>query len=193
MKKIKNLIKKQELFLFFLFLFSEIIYLFLIKINLISYANDKIYSIGINIVQFLYFLPIFLCSSYCFFCQKPTRTSLVYCSVGLLIYAIILHHFIRQIAGFFTDIPGIINFVEYASKIYFICLPLVGFPIMAIKTEQNYNKIYFFIILKFFLLLGIILIFKRLFALKGILYAWPFNEFLCFIRISLQKKQVQLL
>lgn len=171
------------------FIISEIFCLFMIKMNITLYENNDIISSGINFVQFLYFLPMFVSSLYIFLCKNSNRTKIIYSTIGLILYSISLHFFIEQIATLFTNVSGIIHFVEYASKIYFISLPLVGFKILAIKKEENIQKIFFLLLLRIILLLIISLIFNHLFKLKGILYSWPLNDFIFFIGIFLKSKK----
>lgn len=178
----KNTKKKINLILFIL---SEILCFFILKTALISYESNQIHLFGFNIVQFLYFLPVFVSSLYLFLGKQQNRQKLIYTSLGLILYAIILHFFIRKIAGLFVTTTGMLNFVEYAAKIYFISLPLVAFEILTIKKE-TLKKSSFLLIFRLILLIIITILFKNLFQLKGILYSWPLVElistFICFIK-----------
>ena len=78
---------------------------------------------------------------------------------------------------------GIINFIKYASKIYFICLPLIGFRIFFILKEKNRKKLFFLIFMRIILLFGITVIFNYLFGLKGVLYSWSLSELITFFII----------
>lgn len=185
----KKFVEKSTFLKLFMIFISEWICYFITITSLISYDNNSIYLSSINIIQILYFLPILFVSLYAFFNPKDSRSIFINSTIGLIIYSVILHIFINPIASLFSNIPGIINFVEYASKIYFICIPLTGTRILIIKKE-NIKKSYFLIFFRIILLFVITLILKKLFELKGVLYSWPIYEFLLFISlIILQKKR----
>lgn len=172
----ENLKKKNNLFVL---LISEMICFFIVKITLFLGENNSIYSFGINIVELLYFFPIFVFGLYLFYSKHSNRLKLILSSIGFILYSIFLHFFIRQIIELFVSSLGTINFVVYAFKIYFICLPLVGFRILATKKENTQN-VYFLVFIRIILLLFFSLLFKKFFALKGILYSWPLHEFILF-------------
>lgn len=172
--------KKNLIFL----LLAELICFSITRIYVFAFQNDAIYISGMNIVQSLYFLPIFLISLYFFISTKTNKTLIIHSTIGFIFYTIIMHFGIAPISSFFTDTQGMINFTNYASKIYFICLPLAGFQIWGIK-EKAMRKSCFLLIFKILLLFLITLIFDQFFALKGVLYAWPLSELiytLIFIR-----------
>lgn len=176
---------KYNLIKLILLLFSELFCFEITRINLFSYHNDAIYVTSINIVQIVYFLPVFLISLYFFISTKSNKSLLINSTIALILYAIFLHIFIVPITSFFTNTQGIINFTKYASKIYFICLPLVGVRIWGIKKEKNIKNCFWFVLTRIIFLLLITLVFKNLFELKGVLYACPLCEMiytLIFIR-----------
>ena len=181
--------KKYNLLAVFLILLSEVVCFWITRIFLTSYDNQKIYNSSMNIVQGLYFLPILLISIYFFFNNKSERTILIHSIISLIVYSAILHFFIKQISSLFTNINGIINFVEYALKIYFICLPLLSFRILAF-FKLTIKNLYFSLFIRITLLTLITFLFTIWFGLKGILYAWSLNELMLFIiaLIYLNKK-----
>ena len=174
--KEKNIIKKL-----ILVYISEILCFLITRIYLTSYDKQNIYGFSMNIVQSLYFLPIFLISIYFLISKKPNKSLIIHSTIGLIFYSITLHIFIIPICSLFTKNTGIVHFVEYASKIYFICLPLIGFRIFFILREKNMKKLYLFIFMRIILLSGITILFHHLFQLKGILYGWTICEFIVFL------------
>lgn len=190
MEFLKKIIKNKSFF-FVSFIISEMICFYIIRTNVILYKNDHIYSFGIDIVQFLYFLPVFICGLYLFFFTTSNRKKLIYSTLGLIFYSIFLHIFIREIAILFTSANGIVNFVEYAFKIYFICLPLVGFSISLMK-QQNTKISYFLLFMRIFLLFIIVTVFSNLFDLKGVLYSWPLIELISLSIFFMEHKKLKL-
>ena len=187
---LKKIIKNKSFF-FISFIISEMICFYILRTNVIFYKNDHIYSFGIDIVQFLYFLAVFICGLYLFFCGTSNRTKLIYSTLALILYSIFLHIFIREITGLFTGVNGIVNFVEYAFKIYFIGLPLVGFSIFSIKNQTT-NVSYFLLFMKILLLLIIVTVFSNLFELKGVLYSWPLIELISLLVFTIKYKNCPL-
>ena len=183
--------KKYNLLSLFLILLSEVVCFWITRIFLTSYDNQNIYNSSMNIVQGLYFLPILLISIYFFFSNKSEKTILIHSIISLIIYSAILHFFIKQISSLFTNISGIINFVEYAFKIYFICLPLLSFQILAF-LKLTIKKLYFSLFIRIILLTLITFLFTHWFGLKGILYTWSLNELILFFLaiIYLRKKHL---
>lgn len=148
--------------------------------------NHTFYSSGINIVLILYFLPILVGSLWIFFGKCSYRTILIVSTLGFTLYTSFLHFFIRQIAVLFSYPNGTIHFIEYATKLYFICLPLAGFSILTLKKE-NRQKAYFLIFFKIILFVMTTLVLEKFFYLKGVLYCWPLCEFFCFLTYFLYK------
>lgn len=172
-----------------LILFSELFCFEITRLNIFSYQNNAIYIASINIVQILYFLPILLISLYFFIIStKPNKSLLINSTIGLILYAIFLHIFIAPITSLFTNTQGIINFTKYASKIYFICLPLMGVRILGIKKETM-KKSYFLLIFRIVLLFVITIIFKNLFDLKGVLYGWTLSELIYALILFIRYKK----
>lgn len=168
--------KKSLIFL----LFTELLCFQITRIYLSSYTNNEIYLSSMNLVQSLYFLPFILTSIYFFTGIRSDKSLIINSSIGLILYTITLHIFIFPIVSIFTDIQGVINFVEYAWKIYSICLPLIGIQMLAIKKEAI-KKSCFLLIFKMIMLFLITFIFNKLFALKGVLYAWSLSEMIWFL------------
>lgn len=181
--------KLEEKSKLLIFIISEIICFFVVKISIDLFENNDIYSIGINIVQFLYFLAMFVSSLYLLLGKNSNLRKLIYTSFGLILYSLVLHFFIKQIASLFTTINGIIHFVEYASKIYFICLPLIGYKILLIKKEESIQKVIFLLGLRIILFIITIFLFRNLFALKGVLYSWPLSEFITMLLFRIKHRK----
>ncbi len=160
----------------------EIIYLLMIKINIIQFANP-IYHTGIDVIQFLYFGAVFILYLYFSIRPKKAPTLLKNATIFLIFYSIFLHFSLEKIAANFTTISGTINFIKYAGKIYFICLPLISFRIWAEQTNPP-KKIFIFVKIFLFSLLTFCL--QKLFGLNGILYSVPLFEFICFCQIILK-------
>ncbi len=181
--------KLEEKSKLLIFIISEIICFFVVKISIDLFENNDIYSIGINIVQFLYFLAMFVSSLYLLLGKNSNLRKLIYTSFGLILYSLVLHFFIKQIASLFTTINGIIHFVEYASKIYFICLPLIGYKILLIKKEESIQKVIFLLGLRIILFIITIFLFRNLFALKGVLYSWPLSELITMLLFHIKHRK----
>ena len=174
----KNFVEKNKIKKLFFAIISELICFFIIRINLIKYDTNNLYLSAMNIVQILYFLPILLLYIFFYISKKVNKKLLIFSTMGLIIYSIFLHFCITPITSFFTNTPGIINFTKYASKIYFICLPLISFRIFII-FNCDLNYVYF--LTRFILFTLITFIFDYYFGLKGILYSNPLCELLYFI------------
>lgn len=183
----EDFMRKNKVANLLVFLLSELIYLGITSINLIEYDRQKIYLVAISIVQLFYFIPILLVSCYFFLSQKAEKKLLTHTTFFLIFYSIILHFFIKQLAILFTNSSGILNFVEYSEKIYFICLPLLAFEIFSIKKETLKN-LYFLLVFKIIGLFFITFVFKFLFGLKGVLYGLPLCEFLCILIFFIKSK-----
>ncbi len=151
----------------------EIIYFLIVRISIHQYDYNNIYHSGIDIIQFLYFIALFIVTLYFSISHKKKSTLLINSTIFLIIYSTILRIFIKSIAVYFTNIQGIINFANYAGKIYFICLPLSSFRLLCSKNS-------FFNIILFFITT---VLFQTFFDLNGLLYSIPFYEFICFSRI----------
>ncbi len=176
--------KKNIIFI----LLSELICFTITNISLISYTNS-VYSFGMNLIQCFYFLPIFICSFYSFLSKQSNRTILLISTSIFILYSVFLHVGIEQITTFFTSLPGTIHFVVYASKIYYIALPLLGFRILMLKKEAT-KKAAFLMLLKIILLLFITILLKHFFQLKGVLYSLPLSELIfMFTLLILSKKK----
>ena len=164
--------KKNNFVKLIIFLVSELISFF----TTVLFLNKYNHILGILLVQLFYFLPILCISFYVFLSKKSSKNQFIGSTTFLVLYAIFLYFFIKSFANLFTNIKGILNFVEYAWKIYCICLPLVGIKIFAIKKE-NSKKIYFLQVLRIVLLFVVTFVFENLFGLKGVLYGWSLSEF----------------
>lgn len=160
-------------------LLLEIIYLLIIKINIMQFANP-IYNAGIDVIQFLYFFAFFIVYLYISIRQKKTSSLLRNATIFLIFYSIFLHFLLEKIATNFTNVSGTINFIQYAGKIYFICLPLISFRIWA---EKNNSSKKFFIFVKIILFCTFAIFLQKLFGLNGTLYCVPFCEFVYFCQI----------
>ncbi len=147
-----------------------------------QFANS-IYNAGIDVIQFLYFEAIFILYLYFSISQKKPSSLLKNATIFLIFYSIFLHFALEKIATNFTTILGVINFIKYAGKIYFICLPLISFRIW---EEQNNSTKKYFTFLKIFLFFLFIICLQKLFGLNGILYSVPLFEFIYFCQIILK-------
>lgn len=162
------------------FLISEIICILITRFNI--NLSGSTYFTALNIIQPLYFFPILITSYFIFLCSNSKNT-LIFSTIGLIIYSVILHIFITQLGALFTNSTGTINFIKYSSKIYFICLPLISFRIYNKKYEKNF---YFKLFIDTITFLILTLLSNYFFYVKGVLYIVPIFEFIYFI-ISILK------
>lgn len=180
----KRFLEKNNLMKIILLLFSEIICLSITRFSI--NLSENTYNISLNIVQGLYFIPILIVSLYTFLTSKSKKNIIIFSTIFLIFYSILLRLFIKQIASLFAVSLGVINFVEYSSKIYFICLPLIGFRIYHLK---NTRRIYYILVSRIVLFFILSLLLNYFFNLKGILYAIPLHEFIYFIIIFIKRNR----
>ena len=169
--------KKNNILSFILILITELLCVFITRFYVLSTNSESTYSFGMNVIQILYFIPTLSTSLYIFFSKSKKQKKLIISTIILIIYSIILHFFSKNIAKLFTQTSGIINFIEYAGKIYFVFLPLLGLKFIKIKNSQ---KLYIKLLLRIFILSISCVIAKYFFGLKGVLYCVPINELLIF-------------
>lgn len=176
----EKFVEKNNILKIFLLVICEIICFGITDFFIIDY--DMLYFKAMLILQLLHLLPTLLIA----LPANPTKKLLTISTFLLIIYSVILHFFIDEIISVFVKARGLINFVEYASKIYFICFPLVGFRILWAKHE-NLHDAFLGDISRILLLTFISILFNDLFFIKGVLYAVPLSEVIIFI-ILIHKK-----
>ncbi len=178
----KNNVTKPLIFLIF-----ELICFAITQLALHHYHFEKIYSHTTIFLQIIYTLPILLILFYTLLSKSCFKKQLIHTTIFLICYSLFLHFGIEKIISKLTASSGITNFAKYASKIYFIALPLLGFQIISILEKSN-KKLFLLLILRT-LFLGITtFFFQTLFQLNGILYSWSLNEFLFFLYLLANKK-----
>lgn len=165
----KNKTVKKVLFLSISEIFCYSITLLLFK------PYTTIYLEGNFIIQLIHFI-LFLSISIYIFIKKDNKTCLVYSTVFLIISSLIIHFSISNL----KNSNGIINFIKYSSKIYFLTIPLNSFFIFYLKNVEfkNFIKV---ILSKIIILFIISLLTTHFFDNKGTLYSLPFTEFIFFI------------
>ncbi len=189
---VKKYIKKNNLINLLIFLISELICFGITSFNLLKHDSCQIYISGIFIVQFFYFIPVLLASFYFGLSQKTQKKLLIYTTFFLIFDSIILHFFTKQLAMLLTSSRGVLNFVKYSAKIYFIALPLIGFQTFFVKKVAM-KKSHFLVLFRIIGLFFITFIFKFCFGLKGILYSWPLSEFIWTLLFFIKNKNCRLI
>lgn len=85
-----------------------------------------------------------------------------------------------QIVSLFNNESDLINFGRFALKAWFLCLPFVGFQILGANFFQAVGRprssMFLTLTRQVLILIPAIIIFSKLWGLKGILYAAPFAD-----------------
>lgn len=163
--------------------------------NLVFYGGDiAIAGMGIvNSVQTILIMPVLGLMqgaqpiiSYNFGAKKykriiqTERLAIIVASIVCIIGWVAIRLFSTQIAMLFNQDPTLVKFTSMAMKIWFLCLPLIGFQIMASSFFQATGRSILAILLtmsrQIILLIPAIIIFSNIWGLNGILYAGPFSD-----------------
>lgn len=95
--------------------------------------------------------------------------------------------FPNQLISIFNEDPKLIEFSVKALKVWFLCMPIVGFQIVGANYFQAVGKVYKAIFLsmsrQILFLIPAILILSSIYGLTGILYATPFAD-ICSVIIT---------
>ena len=182
-----NLIEKNNLKNVILIIISYLICFVITRLAL--NLSDKIYFSALTIVQGFYFLAVLITVLYIFYNQNSDKRVLIFSSIGLILYSACFYFFAKSIFSHLVSTSGIVNFIAYSSKIYFIALPLLGFLIWKLKKE-NTKKLCFLLIFKIIFLLVITFIFHYFFKNNGVLYSFPLSEFIFIIYLYLSKEKL---
>lgn len=98
---------------------------------------------------------------------------------------IITRLFPVQLISLFNRDPDLISFGRSAIFAWFLCFPVVGFQVVAANFFQAIGRpkssMFLTLTRQLILLIPAILIFPKLWGLKGLLYAAPFADFLSFL------------
>lgn len=101
------------------------------------------------------------------------------------VLSIILYIFSENIFSLFTNIPGVINYCVYSSKILFICASLYPalflIPFYIVKNTNSNKKTTILVLSKIVVHIIFIFIGYILFSNKGILFSFPLCDFIYFI------------
>jgi len=93
----------------------------------------------------------------------------------------IIRLFPKQMISMFNREPELIDFGSYALKSWFLCMPVIGFQIIASNFFQAIGKyksaMFLTLTRQVILLIPAILIFPRYFGINGLLHAAPFADF----------------
>ncbi len=160
----------------FYLVLSITFFIFIFIFNLFFKINSDInHIIGINIIIFINFMISLICfltiknifkkeklnnnEEYKKFLKIVISNSFVTSSIISIFIAIILYGFLKNILSIFNLKTGLINYIVFASKIWFISAPFIGLEITIIQyfNELKYYKtpiIFILFKLTVFLLLG---------------------------------------
>ncbi|MGB4439177.1 MAG: MATE family efflux transporter [Sedimentibacter sp.] len=93
----------------------------------------------------------------------------------------IIRLFPKQMISMFNREPALIDFGSYALKAWFLCMPVIGFQVIASNFFQAIGKyksaMFLTLTRQVILLIPAILIFPRYFGINGLLHAAPFADF----------------
>jgi len=102
-------------------------------------------------------------------------------TIIVVIGFLIIRLFPRQMISMFNREPELIDFGSYALKAWFLCMPVIGFQIIASNFFQAIGKyksaMFLTLTRQVILLIPAILIFPRFFGINGLLHAAPFADF----------------
>lgn len=184
--------------------FANSILVVILNKSLVIYGGDiavSAMSIIISIQTFI-ILPIFGITQgiqpiigYNFGGKKIARVkecvklAIITASVIVILAWLITRIFPTSLIRMFSNEPELISFGSNALSIWFICLPAIGFQVVAASYFQAVGKAKIATVLssvrQLIILIPAIIILSNLYGLYGILYAAPISDFLSAIITSI--------
>lgn len=173
---------------------SSALNIILNKMLLIYGGNVAISGMGIvNSVQTLLIMPIIGLNqgtqpiiSFNFGAKKYNRIKEVeglaikIATIIVIVGWIITRVFPEEIVGFFNREEELLKFGSYALKAWFLCLPVIGFQILAANLFQAIGKAKIAMLLtlsrQLLILMPAIVIFPKYWGINGLLHAGPFAD-----------------
>lgn len=168
--------------------------------NLQLYGGDiAVSGMGvINSVQTMLIMPIIGLNqgvqpiiSYNFGAEKYDRVksaaklAVKVATIVVIIGYIITRLFPQQIISMFNREPELLEFGSRALITWFLCLPFVGFQIIGANFFQAIGRyktsMFLTLTRQVIILIPSIIIFSKIWGIKGLVYAAPFADFLSFL------------
>lgn len=165
--------------------------------SLLIYGGDiAITAMGvINSIQTILFMPIIGLNqgvqpiiSFNFGAKKysrvkeATKLAIITATIIVIIGFAITRIFPTQMISFFNDDAELLKFGKYALLTWFLCLPVIGFQVIAANFFQAIGRprssMFLTLTRQVILLIPALIIFPKLWGLDGLLYAAPFADFL---------------
>ena len=169
----------------------------ILNINLLTYGGDiAVSGMGIiNSIQTILLMPIVGLKqgvqpiiSFNFGAGKHDRVktavklAIIASTIIVVIGYVITRLFPKQMIVLFNQEPELIEFASYALVVWFFCLPVIGFQIIASNFFQAVGKpktaMFLTLTRQVILLIPALIIFPKFWGINGLLYAAPFADFL---------------
>jgi putative MATE family efflux protein len=117
--------------------------------------------------------------------KKTSYLAIIIATIIVIIGFIITRVFPNLLISLFNRDPELIEFGSFALKAWFLCLPVIGFQIIASNFFQAIGKsgsaMFLTLTRQVILLIPALLILPLFLGLNGILYAAPFADFFSFL------------
>lgn len=117
--------------------------------------------------------------------KSAAKSAIFAATTVVMIGFVITRLFPVQLVSMFNRDEELLAFGKHAVKAWFMLLPVVGFQIIGSSFFQAIGRaksaMFLTLTRQVILLLPAIIVFARLFGLKGILYAAPFADFFSFV------------
>lgn len=165
--------------------------------SLLMYGGDiAITAMGvINSIQTILFMPIIGLNqgvqpiiSFNFGAKKYDRVKnaaklgIITATIIVIVGFIVTRIFPTQMISFFNKDAELLKFGKYALLTWFLCLPVIGFQVIAANFFQAIGRpksaMFLTLTRQVILLIPALIIFPKLWGLDGLLYAAPFADFL---------------
>jgi len=114
--------------------------------------------------------------------KSAIKLAIKVATVIVIVGFIITRLFPKQMISLFNREPELLSFGSMALLSWFLCLPVIGFQVVAANFFQAIGKpktsMFLTLTRQVFLLIPALIIFPRIWGIHGLLYAAPFSDFL---------------
>lgn len=112
--------------------------------------------------------------------KETEKIAIASATLILLLGFLSVRLFSNQLVGFFTNDATLIDFGGYATRSWFMLLPVIGFQFLAANffqaTGRPRSALFLILLRQVILLIPAIIIFPRIWGIEGIVHAAPFAD-----------------
>jgi Na+-driven multidrug efflux pump len=112
--------------------------------------------------------------------KETEKIAIASATLILLLGFLSVRLFSNQLVGFFTNDATLIEFGGYATRSWFMLLPVIGFQFLAANffqaTGRPRSALFLILLRQVILLIPAIIIFPRIWGIEGIVHAAPFAD-----------------